>query len=308
MARPPVRTRLAAAASAVAFTVLATALCFAPPRAAEARGGEMAPPPPAGAPVASPDMGLTLFDQCVRWVSMGGQGIQQTTDFYINIIAELDLDTMTHRGPMRLWWQAPDRFRQELTVSRNVTTKILNGDRLWIVDPRGRAQRMHGTAGGVSAIRQLKEDRDRLGDLAQFLTLRSLMGDGAQFFFEGEKEGNGSYAGRWLKLRRVAPGAAEMHFWLAFQRGADGGYQATWPGIVRILGDPSRNLPTEDYILRSWKDPQRGAGQSFRYPEQIDAYSLLPGRAPLRFLRATVRDIKINVGIDPARFLPPGGR
>ena len=142
----------------------------------------------------------------------------------------------------------------------------------------------------------------------QFLTLRSLMGDGAQFFFEGEKEGNGSYAGRWLKLRRVAPGAAEMHFWLAFQRGADGGYQATWPGIVRILGDPSRNLPTEDYILRSWKDPQRGAGQSFRYPEQIDAYSLLPGRAPLRFLRATVRDIKINVGIDPARFLPPGGR
>jgi hypothetical protein len=287
----------------LAGALLGAALLLGAPRPLQARGGDMAPPP-----VAQPDVGLQLFDQCVRWVSMGGPGIEQTTDFFINIIAELDLDTMTHRGPMRLWWQAPDKFRQELTVSRNITTKILNGDRLWIVDPSGQAQRMHGTAGGVGAIRQLKEDRDRLGDLAQFLTLRSLMGDGAQFIFEGEKEGNGSYAGRWLKLRRVAPGAAEMHFWIAFQRGADGATLPTWPGIVRILGDPSRNIPTEDYIMRNWREPQRGGGQSFRYPEQVDAYSLVPGRAPLRFLRATLRDIKINVGIDERRFLPPGGR
>ncbi len=285
-----------------AFFALAAALVLGPHRPAESRGGEAQP-----GPAASPDMGLSIFEQAVRWVNVGGPGIQQTNDFFINIIAELDLDTMTHRGPMRLWWKAPDRFRQELTVSRNVTTKILNGDRLWIVDPRGQTQRLHGTAGGVGAIRQLKEDRDRLGDLAQFLTLRSLMGDGAQFLFEGDVTLQGSYAGEWLRVRRIAPGAAEMQFWIAYRRGADGGFMASYPGIVRILGDPARNLPTEDYLLKNWREPARGTPNGFRYPESIEAYSMFPGRQPVRFLRANVRDIKVNVGIDESRFLPQGG-
>ena len=286
----------------LALAALVTLLCtsLAAPPTAEARSGSAAPPA-----AVNPAMGEMLFDQCVQWVSMNGQGIVQTNDFYIDLLAELDLDTSTHRGPMRIWWQAPDKYRQELTANRRTTTKILNGDRMWIVQPTGQSQRMHGTAAGVGAIRQLKDDRERLGDLAQFMTLRGLKGPGVRFTFVGPTRGSGTYAGNWLKITRHAQGGARIHFWLAHTRNAQGQYRATYPGIVRIDGDPARNLPTEDYILKNWVAPRASSPRALRYPSVIEAYSIQRGRAPLRFLRATVRDIKINSGIDASRFRPP---
>lgn len=293
--------RLQPMVSAVLVT-LAGALVFvgAAPLPAEARGGAPAQP----APVAHPNLGAQLFDQCIQWVSMNGRGITQTSDFYIDLIAELDLDTSSHKGPMRIWWQAPDKYRQELTDSRRTTTKILNGDRMWIVQPNGRAHRMHGTANGAGAIRQLKDDRERLGDLAQFMTLQSLKGPGVRFTFVGQTVGNGTYKGNWLKVTRTATGGATIHFWLAYTKDQRGQYRATWPGVVRIDGDPARKLPTEDYILRNWVAPRAGAPRPFRYPTRIEAYSIERGRS-LRFLLATVRDIKMNSGIDASRFMPP---
>ena len=298
------RGSLAAPSSLIA-ALAAACLLFAGPGAtpplAEAAGSGAAAPARRADPLKT---GKQLFDQCVSWVAMGGRGITHTTDFYIHIIAELDLDNMTHRGPMRLWWQRPARYRQELTIGRQVTSKILDGDRLWIRSPNGRVSRMHGTAEGVKAIRQLKEDRDRLGDLAQFITLQSLAGGGATFRYLGATRGTGTYAGNWLKLRRDAPNSAPMLFWIAYQRNAQGRVTATWPGIVRVEGDPRRGIPTEDYLLKGWVNPGRGGQQQFRYPRQIDAYSVLPGRQPVRFLRANVQDMKINAGIDPSRFRP----
>lgn len=276
------------------------------PRAAEARGGAARPQPKDAQPnAANLRLGAQIFDQCVRWVANRTAGIAQTTDFHIAVTAELDLDNARHRGPMRLWWKAPDKYRQEMTTGGRTTTKILNGDFMWIVHPSARVQRMHGTSEGAGAIRQLKEDRARMADLAQFITLRSLKGPGVTFEFAGERSGTGSYAGRWLKLTRRAPGAAVMHFWIAYTKDPEGRYLAQWPGIVRIDGDARRRIPTEDFILRDWTAAPPGQPHTYMHPRSIEAYSRLAGEAPVRFLKATVNDIRINTRIPDENFKPP---
>jgi len=314
-----------------------TALSFASPASLEARGGAGdpgAPPaggppaggPPAGsAPVANPPvanppvagpkpgnpnqvLGARLFDQCVRWVGRGTRGVGRTTDFYIGLTAELDLDTTRHRGPMRLWWKAPDKFRQALTTRGQTTTKILNNEFMWIVHPNQRVERIHGTPAGAGSVRQLKEDRERMADLAQFITLDSLRGPSVVFEFGGEKSGSGSYRGKWVKLTRRARGATLMHFWLAYEKDARGAYTATWPGIVRVEGDARKGIPTEDFILKGWMDSPPGQARQFRYPRDIEAFSISPGKPSVRFLKATVNTIRINAGMPDTLFSPPTGR
>lgn len=282
----------------------------------QARGTDTAPPPPAGGPPAGPaapaqpDPGEALFDQCIRYVAGGTQGIDQTRDFFVALTAEIDDGTTRHQGPMRLWWAAPDRFRQELTTGGKATTKILSGDFMWVVQPTGVVQRMHGTSEGARAIAQLKDDRERLGDLAQFITLRSLKGQGVRFEFDRYTEGNGAYAGQWAKVSRVAPGSARMTFWLAYTRDAQGNVQATWPGIVRVDGDAAQGLPTEDYILRDWAEGAASGDVRFRYPRSISAWQLpmRQGETAMNFLRATVQEVRINQGIPAQQFAPPQAR
>ncbi len=287
----------------------AIALVCGRPAVTEARGGAAGAKPkaPAKAPQLTPNQkfGAQLFDQCIWYVSQGQTAIPRTKDFHISVIAELDLDTTKHRGPMRLWWRTPDKFRQELTTNKRTTTKILNGNFMWIVHPNGTTQRMHGTPEGARAIRQLKEDRTRMGDLAQFITLQGLKGRGVTFDFQGEKKGDGDYEGQWLKVTRRAPGATTMHFWLAFDKAANGGYVAKWPGIVRIDGVASQRIPTEDFILRSWTASSADARRKFRYPKTITAYSRVGNERPVRFLRANVQAIKLNIGIPETQFRPP---
>jgi len=297
---------------------LAGLLICGHPAASEARGSSTkAPPkaPPRTVPQLTPNQkfGAQLFDQCIWYVSQGQSGITRTTDFHISVIAELDLDTTKHRGPMRLWWQAPDKYRQELTSNKTTTTKILNGNFMWILHPNGSVQRMHGTPEGAQAIRQLKEDRTRMGDLAKFITLQSLKGPGVTFDFQGEKKGSGDYAGQWLKISRRARGATTMHFWLAYDRAANGGYVAKWPGIVRVDGDARQRIPTEDFILGNWVPStvpaqSKRTARKFRYPRTITAYSRVGNQQPVRFLRATVQDIKINAGARDELFRPPAPR
>ena len=105
-----------------------------------------------------------------------------------------------------------------------------------------------------------------------------------------------------------AAGRPNISFWLAYTRDAQGEVVATYPGIVRVDGEPERGFPTEDYILGEWDSPH-SQPRSFRYPRRIEAYSLLSdpqGRStPARFLFAIVEDIKINAGMDATRFQPP---
>ena len=70
-------------------------------------------------------------------------------------------------------------------------------------------------------------------------------------------------------------------------------------------GDAAKNIPTEDYILKEWQDPPPDQPRAYRYPRKIQAWQILGQQQPVRFLSATVDDLKINAGIDPSRFLPP---
>jgi hypothetical protein len=264
------------------------------------------------------ETGARLFDECVKWVGQGTGGIQRAKDFYVKLEAELDLDQARHKGPMRVWWATNDHFRWEVTTAGRTTTKILNVRRdrnppmpqMWILEADGRVRRMHGTQEGATAIPQLQEDASRLGDLAQFITLRELKGPNVRFLFDGLKKGNGTYAGEWAKVTRVAPGATNISFWLAYRKDAEGVPHASWPGIVRVAGDAREKIPTEDYILRDWRKSPKGQPRGFNYPRSIEAYSFVPGtgQSPARFLKATVQDIKINAGIDESRFSPPPRR
>ena len=291
--------------------LLLAALLLSPAAPLEARGASAQPARPKR--ISDPVLGQKLFDDCIRWVSANSQsGIQTVQDFYVKLDAELDLDTARHKGPMRVWWKTNDNFRWELT---GISTKILQVNRqsnpprprMWIIQ-RGQVKRMHGTPDGAKAIPQLQEDASRLGDLAQFITLRELKGQGVTFTYEGPTDGtpNTIYAGKWLKVVRRIAGAGNIVFYLAYSRDAAGNLTASWPGIIRVDGVAGR-YPTEDYILRNWANSPAGQPRSFRFPKQIAAYSFMPGsgKAPVRFLRATVQDIKINAGIDATRFQPP---
>ncbi len=291
--------------------VLLAGLLLSPAAPLEARGSAAQPARPAK--ISDPVLGQKLFDDCIRWVSANSQsGIQSVQDFYVKLDAELDLDTARHKGPMRVWWKTNDNFRWELT---GISTKILQVNRqsnpprprMWIIQ-RGQVKRMHGTPDGAKAIPQLQEDAGRLGDLAQFITLRELKGQGVTFTYEGPTDGtaNTIYAGKWLEVVRRVAGAGNITFYLSYARDQAGNLTASWPGIIRVDGVAGR-YPTEDYILRDWTNSPAGQPRSFRFPKQIAAYSFMPGagKAPVRFLRATVQDIKINAGIDATRFQPP---
>lgn len=305
--------RAARPLACTALVALAVALLSGAPVEAQGKSGVRPAPQ---APKANPNevMGARLFDDCIRWVSRGGPGIGRAQDFYVKLNAELDLEQARHKGPMRLWWKTNDRFRWEMTTGNRRLTKILNVNRrvkpartqMWIVQGTGQTRRLHGTAEGARAIKQLQNDAERLGDLAKFITLHELKGPGVRFVYGGARKGKGTYAGDWVKISRYAPGAAVVHFWLAYQRDKAGQVRATWPGVVRVEGDPRAKIPTEDYILKGWRDSPAGSPRAFRYPRSIDAYSFVPGtgQSPARFLRADVEDIKINAGIDESRFIP----
>ena len=300
--RRPSPVRLAAIGALFALAVLA----LTPAPALFAEGG------PAGQPGAQQSyaLGAKYFDDAIRYVAQGRAGIPEVRDFYAKLDAKLDLDNAKHEGQMRVWFQQPELYRQELTTNNATTTKILNGGMGWIRTPNGVVQDLFKSAEGRRTMTQLKDDRQRLKDLTQFLTLQTLKGPGVQFRYEGPRQGDGTYAGNWLKIVRIAPGKTNITFWLAYQRDeATNETVATYPGIVRVDGDAAGQFPTEDYILKDWSGTD--ANRAFRYPRRIEAYSLLRNSAgqtvPTRFLWAMVEDIKINSGIDPTRFARPGG-
>ncbi len=295
--------------ASVALLIVGVLTLGAPPTA-QAQGGPGAQPPaqPPGQP-ADPALawGAKFFDDAIRYVARGKAAMPVVRDFYTKLDAKLELDTSRQEGQMRLWFLTPDHYRQELTTNGATTTKILARDAGWIRTPNGRVQNLAISAEGQASITQLKEDRDRIADLTQFLTLQALKGPGVNFRYMGTTSGSGTYAGDWIKVVREAPGRAKITFWLAYT-GTGQNMTATFPGIVRVDGDPAKGYPTEDYILKEWDSPRSQQQREFRYPRQIEAYSLLRGPdgrpAPTRFLWAIVEDIKINAGIDQSRFGP----
>ncbi|MCC7137276.1 MAG: hypothetical protein IT460_02465 [Planctomycetes bacterium] len=274
-----------------------------------------APPPPAPAP--SPAAGLEdtltlgarFFDQAIAWVARGGS-LGRAVDVYAHLDAKWDLEDNHHEGEQAVWFLAPDKMRNEMAFMGRVSTKILSGDRAWVVTSNGAVKRVHGTPGAEVELKQMKEDMLRIQDLTAFMTLEGLKGPGIQFEYQGASRGSGVYAGDWLKVARRSPDGRKITFWLAYEAAPGGGVSATWPGVVRIDGDAATGLWTEDWILQEWDAP-RAKPRPFRYPSRLQAWRSHPDpkmakdNPPKRFLTAVVDDLDINAGIGPDRFEPP---
>jgi hypothetical protein len=284
-----------------------------PPPPAPPAGGPPAGAPPAGMPPApgAPQVemrpnfieGMRLFDEAVHYVAKGQQTIPSITSFYASLDMKMELPEQPHlEGRMRVWFMDPDKFRSELSTNNDTTTKILNGELAWVVTASG-VSRLHGTPDGAKDISDLKDMRERLKELSKFLTLKGLKGPGIGFEYMGPTTGSGTYAGEWIKVVRHSPGNSDITFWLAYGKDASGQMHATWPGIVRIAGDPAHKYPQEDYILKEWDSPQSQL-REFRYPRKIEAYQKETGKESVRFLWAELQDIKLNT-VDPTTFNEP---
>jgi hypothetical protein len=144
-------------------------------------------------------------------------------------------------------------------------------------------------------------------DLAAFLTLEGLKGEGVVFEFQGAVEGNGIYAGKWLKVARRSPDGRKMTFWLAYETDAKGAPRATWPGVCRVDGDAAKGLWTEDWVLKGW-EASEGKPRPYRFPTKIQAWRFPPNEhaRATRFAVFNLDDVQINAGIEAARFAPPG--
>ncbi len=269
------------------------------------------PPPAAPAPAAGSSfaLGAQYFDQAVTYVARGGS-IGRATDLYVHLDAKWDLDEKHDEGEQAVWFLAPDKMRSELTAAARTTTKILAGERAWVVLANGTTHRIHGTPGAEKDLKQMKEDLLRVRDLTDFVTLEGLKGPGVSFEFLGAVTGTKAYAGNWLKVLRRSPDDRRITFWLAHETDAAGQLKATWPGVVRVEGDAQAGLHTEDWILKDW-DSASSKPRPFRYPFKIEAWQINPdpeaakADPPKRFLTAFVDDIQLNAGIDSSRFQPP---
>lgn len=290
---------------------LAAVLLVLPARDASARGGAAGGGAGAQPAKVDPSHGPIYFDQAIRFVADGKQGIHNLTDFFADLHdVRFAVGANRHDGHMRLWLKTPDKYRFEIRQKKNplaggqrITTKILDGGQMWIQHPDGRTQRMHGAGGSAqAAITQMQEDRRRLLDLARFLTLDGLKGPGVEFINEGFTTGSGTFAGTWVRIRRKIQGGADVVFYLHHipDPRDPRRRRATYPGIVKVEGDPRTNEPTEYYLLKNWR-----RGPQFRYPGEIQAFSQARPNTPMNlFLQAYPADVRINTGLQSSLFAP----
>jgi hypothetical protein len=278
------------------------------------------PPPPANPPPAAPpagapsvpledslQRGARFFDQAIAWVARGGS-LGKTRDFYASLDSKWDLDEH-NEGAQKVWFQTPGRMRLENRFLAGNQVKVLDGDKAWTWDAADeqRVRRLHATPDAAEALKQLKEDFQRLQDLTDFVTLEGLKGPGVLFEFQGQVRGSKVYEGDWLKIARRSPDGRKITFWLAFETGPDGQPRATWPGVVRVAGDAAAGLFTEDWILRSW-DPPAAASRPFRWPASVQAWRFPADKntgSAQKFLTAVLNDVQVNQGVDAATFAPP---
>ena len=255
--------------------------------------------------------GANMFDQAIRWVNDGKPGVNKINTFFTDLHdVQLDVEDTHQEGFLRLWFKAPDKFRQEwrqtrqLTRDTPITTKILRGNQMWIIPTNKVPRRIHGTAEGAKAIKQLQQDRDRLADIAKFLTLEGLKGPTVTFKYLGPTSGTGTFAGNWVKVLRTFPGGANMEFFFAYEVNAQRRVsKVTYPGVVVVKGDAAKRQPTEAYVLSNWK-----RGPQFKYPGKIEAYSRqdwVPGNQYKRFLLAFPNDIRVDLKLNPSTFANP---
>ncbi len=283
--------------------------------AAEESGAQPVRPGPPGKPAAdtlAEQEGERLFDQAGAWINYGKPGVEEIRTFKAHLHdVQWKRDEEHQDGYLRVWFRAPGEYRQEwrrgveLGPNASSTTKILAGQRLWIVTSGGKTRRIHGTAGGAAAVAQLQRDRDRMADLARFATLSGLKAPGVVFTYLGLHTGTGPLKGRHLLVRRRTPQGGLMDFYLAYEADADGRpIRATYPAAVELKGSAAARERSEVYRFSRWRK-----GARFRFAGRIEAFgkdSRKP-EAPYgdSFLLAFPEQIEVNTELDGALFRPP---
>ncbi len=126
-------------------------------------------------------------------------------------------------------------------------------------------------------------------DLVRYITLDS-KGPDVRFESRGTTAGTGTYRGEWVKVVRHESGRPDITYWFAYVKDAQGVVHATWPGIVRVTGVPSRNPMTIDYIFSEWAPGRSESAR--RYPRKIEGYTVEPARTALRFAFVLVDDFR----------------
>jgi hypothetical protein len=254
--------------------------------------------------------GRKFFEQAIRYVSRDRLFRPRIADFEVRLDAKLEVEGAAHEGQMRFWYSGAGGFRWDTKGREGTTSMVLNGEKGWLQAADGRTKTLGTSREDREWMRGVRAQRAWVGELADVIALQPLRGGGARFRFDGYKRGSGTYAGEWAKVTRLAPGQRDMLFWFAYERGSGNEVTVTWPGIVRIEGNPQ--YPTEDYILREWDSEHLPERTRFRYPRRIEAYAIMKDDqerpAPRRFFFAIVEDIRFNAGFDAKAFDRPAAR
>jgi len=251
--------------------------------------------------------GAVLVANAGRWLQRGGEPAREVKDVFLDLEeVRVNDGPSHHEGFLRIWYRAPDAFRLAQRPERAAgqeVVKILSGYRLWFQTPDGAVREAGRDADGARARAQLIADRERFAELARYLTLAGLDGEGVQFEDLGlvatREEGLPSS----LRLvRRHAPGAPVLD--LAFE-------PAPAPRTVgdlrrvREAADPAAKTPERHWRLDGWRDaPEDGR----RIPGRVEGGFVNEQGQSERTLLAFPARVRVNGGLPDAAFAPPAGR
>ena len=262
---------------------------------------------------AAKDEGRALFAASARWIRASSPEIERIERVFVDLqdVTITGASSGSHEGNSRIHLDLPDRMRWEIRTLKRTpihkrVVKILDGARGWAYVPPGTGaatgtwDRLHGNASNPGAIAQLQKDRDVFASLTRYLTLRGLDGPGVTFTDEGTATFPKGHhlAGRWRKVRRVAPGGERMAFLFATAEVA-GKPVVQQPHAVLVPGDKQAGRATEHLVLTKWR---LLAGR--RVPARVVRYTQGNEGRFANTLDARIVDLALNPPLGAGLFQP----
>lgn len=247
--------------------------------------------------------GEVLLQNAARWLQRGRDPDPEVRDVYLDLEDVRVADAVSrHEGFLRIWYVAPDRFRLEQRAERARTqfvTKILHGDDLAFIGLDGRPRAAGRDADGVRARAQLAADRERFADLARYLTLGALGGEGVRFEDRGRlPSGEEGLPDVLHVVRRHAPGEPPTDLWFET---AEAPRTVGDLRRVHLGADEAAGMPARRWHMDAWRDvPADGR----RMPGRVESWTY--GTAgPQRTLLAHLARVRVNGDIPDALFHIP---
>jgi hypothetical protein len=261
--------------------------------------------------------GTRLFEETVRFLANGGPERKEVRSLYVSGMIRLQQPDRRLDGWIRLWIDLPGRLRVESSPSDprsggapSTTTRILNGDLAWIIDPKGTVHPRHGRPDGEADVRSMRADLQLFQKVARFLVPGALAGPRVRLEWQGPSRGGGKFAGEWQKVLRQSPGEPDITLFLAHSVDEGGVTHASVPGVVRVAGDPARGTPKEEFILKDWRprDPPVMPEDSFLFPRKVERVTTDSGGSATLDFTAYLNEVLLGAGLPGTTFVPPRTR